>query len=444
MTPRVVSHALDSATPADPGCAGDDFVLDLRYLLVINIPCYVDDAGIHRVDPLWHKDILGHMACIRDLRLAAPARSGPAEHPLVDVPPEAGVGVLHHVDLPPCRSTLAALATLPRAAVALWKAIGRADVVHANVGGWPISYGWLAVPMARLRGKFVLTNVEAAGWRVAFREPSRPKEFVRAVIYEGMARLCVNLSLLMTCTHSGYRDSMLLKGRHGRGHVFSATWIDAGDILPQEEAEALWAAKIGDAKRPLRVVFAATLTKLKGVGVLLRALAELDRRGVPMDVAIYGAGEMSQACDEAAARMSGGVRLTLGGRLDLGAPFSEMLMTQDVLVSPNLSDEQPRVVFDAYAKALPVIASDTPGLRQCVSDGETGRLVPRDDAEALADALARASDDRATLRTWGLNGMSWSRTMTHDQMHARRAALIGAEFRRTLRRRQGADVRDES
>jgi len=47
----------------------------------------------------------------------------------------------------------------------------------------------------------------------------------------------------------------------------------------------------------------------------------------------------------------------------------------------------PNVVLEAMASGLPVIASHIAGNEELVVDGQTGRLVPPEDADALREAL---------------------------------------------------------
>jgi len=415
-------------------------LIDQKYLLVIMIPYHVDGEGARSVDELWHKDLVKHLDHIRDLTLAAPARHGPAPEGLIPLDPAAYPGTLRYLDMPASRTTLGALAGVPSAAYRLWKAIGRADVVHVNAGGWPISYGWLAAPIARARGKFILTNIESAGWRLGLRRPWRFKGVVQGLVFEAMARLCVNLADLATFTHAGYRAGMLIRSRQGRGHVIPASWIDEGVILPRAEAERLWASKLADGGRPLRVAFAASLLPSKGVRTLLDALDLLEARGVPADVRVYGKGVLYDDCAAAAGRLGRSVTLTLEGTLAYGPDFFAMLRGQDVMVVPSVSDEQPRIVYDCYSQALPVVASDTPGLRQCVTDGRDGVIVPPGDATALADALEAAAADRARLRDLGIAGLDVARALTHGRMHSRRAELIESAYR-DRQARPGGDAR---
>lgn len=68
-----------------------------------------------------------------------------------------------------------------------------------------------------------------------------------------------------------------------------------------------------------------------------------------------------------------------------------------VLLAPFLLDGRPRVVLEAQANGIPVLASDLPALRETVGSG--GRLVPADaPVEAWAAALGELIDDPARYR----------------------------------------------
>jgi glycosyltransferase involved in cell wall biosynthesis len=400
-------------------------MLDASYLNVIMIPTYVDGSGRRYADELWHKDLVRHLGPIGRMTLAAPRREAEsAAIPLFFIDPVQLKGTLGFVDLPPCRSLAQALVTMPRAVAALWKAVGEAEIVHIGVGGWPLSYGWVTAPMAKLRGKFLLTNLESAGWRLGWSRPIRARGLAQAIVYEAMGRFCVNLSDMVTSTQAAYLREMLLPWRRWRGQVFSASWIDEDVILSREQAEAVWAEKLRDTSRPLRVGFAANLIPSKGVPVLLAALKILESRGVAIEVRMYGKGDLLDECSAFAAGASGSVRLSMEGLLPYGPTFFEMLRSQDVVLLPSITDEQPRLIYDCFSQAVPVIASATTGVKQCVTDGVNGKLVPPGDPEALADAIAWAAIDREALRVLGIASLDVARELTHDQMHQRRAEAI--------------------
>ena len=50
-------------------------------------------------------------------------------------------------------------------------------------------------------------------------------------------------------------------------------------------------------------------------------------------------------------------------------------------------------MIEAQAAGVPVVATPVGGIRETVVDGETGRLVPVGDVEALASAIVAVLDD---------------------------------------------------
>jgi glycosyltransferase involved in cell wall biosynthesis len=72
-----------------------------------------------------------------------------------------------------------------------------------------------------------------------------------------------------------------------------------------------------------------------------------------------------------------------------------------VAVLPSYREGMPRALLEAAACARPLVASDVPGCRDLVRDGDNGLLVPLHDAASLAGALARLAADPALRRRMG-------------------------------------------
>ena len=67
----------------------------------------------------------------------------------------------------------------------------------------------------------------------------------------------------------------------------------------------------------------------------------------------------------------------------------------DLFVFPTRGDCLPLAVMEALASGLPVVTTTVGALPEAVTHGETGWIVPPDDAGALAEALATLAGDGA-------------------------------------------------
>jgi glycosyltransferase involved in cell wall biosynthesis len=135
----------------------------------------------------------------------------------------------------------------------------------------------------------------------------------------------------------------------------------------------------------------------KGFDVLLDALA----RAPHLHLWIAGDGELRHALESHARErgVAGRVRF-LGWRDDTAA----LLAAADMLVCPSRHEPLGNVVIEAWAQARPVIAAASQGPAALIAEGETGILVPVEDAEALAHAMSRLAQDaglRARLAAAG-------------------------------------------
>lgn len=163
----------------------------------------------------------------------------------------------------------------------------------------------------------------------------------------------------------------------------------------------------------LRVTFVGRLVEGKGLYVLLDALGRLDRDDLTVSVVGDGplAGDLRAAVEE---RGLGETVELLGYREDVPA----VLAASDVFVLPSFREGTPRVVTEAMAAGLPVVATDIAGLPEQVADGESGYLVPTGDPAAVADRLGQLLDDPERRRTFGERGRERAERFSRERMLA--------------------------
>jgi glycosyltransferase involved in cell wall biosynthesis len=158
-----------------------------------------------------------------------------------------------------------------------------------------------------------------------------------------------------------------------------------------------------DVPRDARVLLAVCrLERQKGVDVAVRALPALLKRHPDVHLVVLGEGPERADLERLAGDLD--VPVHLLGRVPDVALW---LRRADVLVHPARWEGFGLALLEAMLASLPVVATNVSSIPEIVMDGETGFLVPPDDAAALASALTRVLDDP---RTYGLRGLERARS----------------------------------
>ena len=170
---------------------------------------------------------------------------------------------------------------------------------------------------------------------------------------------------------------------------------------------------VGRRKRgKIKLLFAGRLTDEKGVRYLLEAASQFPSNS---SLSIVGEGPLLAECGTAQ-------HVLLLNPIPYGPEFFALLRHFDAVIVPSLSSEQPRIIFDAFSQAVPVLGSNTGGIREVVETETNGVLFPAGDANAIVEAINRFPRER--LRKMGLQALEKARKFTHRGMHEERARII--------------------
>lgn len=80
----------------------------------------------------------------------------------------------------------------------------------------------------------------------------------------------------------------------------------------------------------------------------------------------------------------------------------KLMAMADTLTTPTFYREGlPRTLLEAAATGLPLIGTDVPGVREAITDGVNGFLIPTKDSGALAQAVENLADDPERCERYG-------------------------------------------
>lgn len=145
----------------------------------------------------------------------------------------------------------------------------------------------------------------------------------------------------------------------------------------------------------LRLLAVGSLIARKGVDQIIAALRRLPERGQTM-LTIIGDGPEREHLIELARRSGLQCNVQFTGALAPSALPREFARAH-VFVLASHSEGRPNVILEAMAAALPVVASDIPGVNELVEHGHTGLLFRPGAIEELTQHLLALARD-ATLR----------------------------------------------
>jgi glycosyltransferase involved in cell wall biosynthesis len=179
------------------------------------------------------------------------------------------------------------------------------------------------------------------------------------------------------------------------------------------------------------VLFVGRLASNKGLLALVEAFTDLHRRESTAYLVLVGADGGEQASVERRVKELGlndRVRLTgfVADESLLAAGFREAR----IFALPSQYEAFGLVLLESLAQGTPVIASRVGGIPEFIEDGKAGRLIPPEDATALAGAFQELWNDEATRARWGAYGRErvvpryqWDRVV--DQLQGVYADVIG-------------------
>ena len=170
------------------------------------------------------------------------------------------------------------------------------------------------------------------------------------------------------------------------------------------------------------------LKKYKGVHYVIRAFAALASPNALLEIA--GAGDYREELEQLARSLDLGERVRFLGRISEPDKLA-LLRRAWALVFATPKEGWGITNLEAAACATPVVASNSPGIRESVRDGQTGFLVPHGDTSAMAAAMGRLANSPALVAHLGAEArvfaesFTWERAAAQTEQHLLHVAARG-------------------
>jgi glycosyltransferase involved in cell wall biosynthesis len=284
------------------------------------------------------------------------------------------------------------------------------DVVHAN-----------SLSMGRLLGAAAsVTNVSTVA-------------HLRDIV--GLSRSAVddlNRNHVLLAVSRATRDFHVAQGLDAARTRIVYNGVDGRIFCPRPAAGALR----GELRLPDNAFLVLTVGQIgprKGWDVLAEA-AHLAQGRLP-DVHYVLVGERNSAKDEnieceraVVARFAVGALAGRAHWLGRRADVATLMDEADLLVHPARQEPLGRVLLEAAASGLPIIATNVGGTPEILEDGVSARLITPNDAKSFANALAELHDDGELRSRYA----AAARQRAEQQFSVERAAGEIAEIWRQL------------
>ena len=206
-----------------------------------------------------------------------------------------------------------------------------------------------------------------------------------------------------TCTAANVDHLSEIAGRHGGAKVFLCYHgLDIERFPPAPERPA---RSGDDPTDPVRIVSVGRAVPKKGYDILLKALSQLPKE-LNWRFIHVGGGEISDKLKAQAEALGISERIDWRGARPQGAVI-ETLREGDLFVLASRITEDgdrdglPNVLMEAASQELGCISTQVSAIPEFIIPGETGLLVPPEDADALADAIAALAKDPALRARMG-------------------------------------------
>jgi len=297
--------------------------------------------------------------------------------------------------------------------------------IHA---GTPGPMGLAALGVAR-----VLDLPVCATYHAAF--PQRIHEFtgdtgLEELAWKGMTWFYNQMDTVYAPTQSA-ADKLAQKGVFRERIQLYRSSIDTQRFHPAKR-NGFWKNRFRTEGDTYKLLYAGRISKERNLELITEAFLRVSRQRSDVRLVVVGDGPYLDRMK----RELRDTRALFTGMLH-GDELSQAYASSDLFLYPSSADSLGHEVLQAQASGLPVLVGDRGGARENLIPGETGRVLPGDDADAFARSILELLEHPEQLAEMAMRartslehrsgGSSFTQTR---QMDASQASAEGEEVGR--------------
>ena len=172
------------------------------------------------------------------------------------------------------------------------------------------------------------------------------------------------------------------------------------------------------------ILYLGRVKKYKSIQHLIDAMILVRKTVSNARLMVVGAGDYLPTLELQASRLGLSDCIEFAGFVPTANKI-ERLRKSHVIVLPSIREGWGLTNIEANAVGTCVVASDAPGLRDSVRDGETGYLFPYGDIPALTERLLRILTNSTQRQLLEKGGLAWADRFSWDTATEKLEALLG-------------------
>ncbi|MEM3570215.1 MAG: glycosyltransferase [Candidatus Jordarchaeales archaeon] len=180
-------------------------------------------------------------------------------------------------------------------------------------------------------------------------------------------------------------------------------------------------------KPPYKVLYVGGLRPEKSVETLIEATSILLSRSYSVELHIVGDGDQREELQLLAGRLLPASSCYFHGFRSEPAEIDQFYCEADIFALSSLTEGFPRVILEAMARGLPVVATDIVGIPDLVKHRQTGMLVPVRTPLRLAEAIAELIENAVLRKQVIAEGYTVAREYTLERFLLRLVDFIREE-----------------